>query len=210
MSVRSLVVRSCLVLAPLWAVAALSNGGCKKEQPTQYPPTPPQNYAPTQSASSAPPADAGLPPPTDAGPAVTQGDGGPKPLDIITTQSLEAQIKSLAKKKARGMKASGTLVGGIVAEGGQVESQIMIDAHKCYVVVGASSGGVTQLDIQIVAKPMIALPLPSPVIAVSTGSGTETAISPCWKNPTPISFPAAVIVKAKQGAGAIGAQVYVK
>lgn len=209
MSIRALVARSCLVLGPLALVAVLSNGGCKKEKPTQYPPTPPRNYVPTASASSAPPA-ASAAPPSDAGAPAAQADAGPKPLDVITTQSLEAQIKKLAKKKARGMKASGTLVGGIVPEGGQVESQIMINAHKCYAVVGVSSGSVTQLDIQIVAKPMIALPLPSPVIAVSTGSGPETAVSPCWKNPTPISFPAAVIVKAKQGAGAIAAQVYVK
>lgn len=206
MRLRAWVARSCFALAALLPAAALSSGGCKKEQPTQYPSTPPQNFV---ASPSAPPADA-APPPADAAPPTAQRDAGPKPLDSITQQSLEAQIKKVARKKARWMKASGPFVGGVVASGGQVEAPIMINAHKCYAVVGAAGSGVAQLDIQIVAKPMPALPLPGPVIAVSTGNGPETAISPCWKNPTPISFPAVVIVKAKQGAGAVGAQVYVK
>lgn len=197
-----------LGLALPLGVAALLGGGCKKENKVQYPPNPPRYYVADAGAPSAAPAEAAAPP-ADAAQA-TAADAGPKPLDLIEQQTLEAKVKTLAKKKARWMKKNGGFFGGTVPQGGQVESQIMINGHKCYAVVGAAGPGVTQLDIQIVAKPMVALPLPSPVIAVSTGSGPETAISPCWKNPTPIGFPAVVVLKAKRGAGAIGAQVYVK
>lgn len=190
------------------AVAFALGAGCKKKEPVQYPPTPPQNYA----ADAATTSDAGATPVPDAAPtdAAAASDGAPQALDMVTQQTLEAGIKARAPKQARYMKKEGTLFGGVVQQGGQVEQQIMINPHKCYAVLAQGGPGVTDVEIQITAKPMAGLPLPSAVIAVDSTTGPESAVTPCWKNAFPVAFPATVIVKASGGAGALAAQVYVK
>ena len=75
-----------------------------------------------------------------------------------------------------------------------------------------ASAGIQQLDIQIVAQPSPALP--PVVLAQSNTSGANATLggkaSGCWKNPTPLSGPGKVIVKATRGAGAAAAQVFIK
>ncbi len=194
-------------LAVLFGALAIGPGCKKKQQETQYPPQ--QNLvpeagapAPTTTADAAPP-----PPATDAG---VMTEGGAQPLDIVTMQAMQDFIKERAKKDARGMKPYGDFIGGVVDEGGSIQHAIMIDSGKCYAVVGLGAPSVLELDIQIQARPGLPVPLPGPIIAVDSNQGPEASVSPCWKNPFPLSFPAAVVIKATRGKGAVGAQVYVK
>ncbi len=190
------------------AVAFALGAGCKKEKPVQYPTTPPQSYtadaAPAPDAMPAPVADAA---PMDAAPAA---DAGPQGVDMVTLPALEAAIKGRAPKEARYMKKEGDLFSGVVQQGGQIQQQFMIQPHKCYAVLAQGGPGVTDVSVQITAKPMAGLPLPSAVIAVSNTTGVAAAITPCWKNAFPVAFPATAVVTAKTGAGALAAQVYVK
>lgn len=204
-------VRRSVVLGVSGAAVAFALGaGCKKEKPVEYPQTPPQSYAgdaaPAPEAGAMPAPDAGAPAP-DAAPAV---DAGPQGLDMVTQQMLEAEIKKRAPKQARYMKKEGELFGGVVQQGGQVEQQFMIQPHKCYAVLAQGGPGVTEVDVQITAKPMAGLPLPSAVIAVDNTTGPAGAITPCWKNAFPVAFPATAVIKASGGAGAVAAQIYVK
>lgn len=188
------------------AVAIALGAGCKKEKPVQYPSTPPQTYtaAPAPEAGAMP--EAGAP----AGDAAPAADAAPQGLDMVTQQTLEAAIKKRAPKQARYMKKEGELFGGVVQQGGQIEHQFMIQPHKCYAVLAQGGPGVTEVDVQITAKPMAGLPLPSATIAVDNTTGPDAAITPCWKNAFPVAFPATVVVKATGGAGAVAAQIYVK
>lgn len=197
-----LIDRRALVwLAGAGGVVAVLAGSCKKKE-TEYPPSPPQSYTSTPTAQPTTTA-----PPADAGPV----DAGPKPLDAISEQMLRESIKKRAKKDAPGMQPLGDFFGGQLDTGGQVATQIMIDPNKCYgVIAGTASAGVTELDIQIEAKPVVPIPALNAVLAVDNTSGAEAAIKPCWKNVFPVGFPARVVITAKQGAGAVGAQVYSK
>jgi hypothetical protein len=192
------LMASALVLAGV--AGSLPQGCKKKQQETAYPPQPP----PTATADAAV-----APPPAFDGAAPDAAAAGPVPLDAITNQSMQDFIRERAKKQAKGMKPHGDFFGAVVEEGGTVEQTIMIDAGKCYGVIAMGSPSVGELDIQIQAKPGL-VPLPGPVIAVDSNTGPEAAVSPCWKNPFPLSFPAVVVLKATRGSGPIGGQTFVK
>lgn len=202
---RAVVRAAALGFGGALVGAALGVPSCKKkEQEVQYPPTA------TVMVPEAGAQDSGFPeagPPSDA---MVAADGGPLPLDIVTMQAMQDFIKARAKKEARGMKPHGDFFGGVVEEGKTVEHTMMIDSGRCYAVIAMGSPGVAELDIQIQAKPGLPVPLPGPVIAVDSNTGPEAAVSPCWKNPFPLSFPAVVVLKATRGKGPIGGQVYVK
>jgi len=191
-------------LASFALLAALTASACKKDEQVEYPLTPPQNYAQ--------PSDAGAPPPVanaDAAPAPA-ADAGPAPVDLITQQILAESIQERAKKEARGMKPEGELASGVVQASGHIEQAFMINPQKCYSVIAEGGPGVTEVDVQIMAKPMPTVPLPGPVIAVDQTQGAKAAITPCWKNIFPVALPATAIAKATQGAGALALRVYVK
>jgi hypothetical protein len=198
------IVRAVLLgfLGTLGATGLLGPGCKKKQQDPQFPQ---QSYVPDAGAPEAAPPEA-APPPDSA--AVS--DGGPQPLDLVTMQAMQDFIKARARKEAAGMKPHGDFFGGVVEEGGVVQHTMMIDSGRCYGVVAMGSPGVAELDIQIQAKPGLPIPLPGPIIAVDSQTGPEAAVSPCWKNPFPLSFPAVVVLKATRGKGPIGGQVYVK
>ncbi len=194
------------------ALSFALGAGCKKEKPVKYPPSPPQNYVgdaapPPADAAATPAPDAGAPPAADAAPAADAGSQG---LDLLSQQTLQAAIKARAPKQARYMKKEGELFGGVLQQGGQLEHQFMIQPHKCYAILAQGGPGVTEVDIQITAKPMAGLPLPSAVIAVDNTTGPAAAITPCWKNAFPVAFPATAVIKATGGSGPVAAQIYVK
>jgi hypothetical protein len=183
-------------------IAGALGPGCKKKQEQQQTQYPPVTIPPPDAGTTATPPP---PPPSDAAAA-----DATVPLDLVTMQAMQAFIKERAKKAAPGMKPQGDVFGGVVQEGGSVQQTIMIDTGKCYGVIGMGSTGVTELDIQIQARPGFTVPLPGPVIAVDSNSGPEAAISPCWKNPFPLGFPAVVVLKATRGSGPVGGQIFVK
>lgn len=130
-------------------------------------------------------------------------------MNPLSLQLLEQQLGAAAKKHARGMKVSGDPFGATLKEGQQTEAAIMIEAQKCYSVVAVGGMGLTEVDIQVLAKPG-AVAFPGPILAHDTTTGAEAAVSPCWKNPFPLAFPATVVVKATKGAGDVAARIYVK
>lgn len=193
------VTRTTSLSAVLISLAVLS---CKKEQDTQYPPTPPQTYAqPTATATST------APPPTASASATPPAPAAPTPLDALAQTGLDQNIQARAKKDAAGMKTVGDLFGGTVPEGGHVESTLNMDPGKCYEVLAAGQGGITELDIEIQSA---VLPPPAPPIAVDNTTGADAAIKPCYKNVLPVPLVAKVLLKATHGAGAVAGRVYVK
>jgi hypothetical protein len=170
---------------------------CKKEEDVQYPPTPPQTYAQPTATSTAPP-------PTATASATPPAPAAPTPLDALAQAGLDQNIQGRAKKDAAGMKPVGDLFGGAVTESGHVESPLNMDPGKCYVVLAAGQGGITELDIEIQGSPV-----PAP-IAVDNTTGAEAAIKPCYKNVLPVPLVAKVLLKATHGAGAVAGRVYVK
>ncbi len=196
------VVALLLVTLPA-ALGAV--GACAKEEPIQYPQQPVDaGPPPTQTAPPPPPADAGPPPP---------------PADAMTTvlptdveKMLQDAIKTMAGKEARGMKAEGDLIKGAVQQGGQLEQQIMIQAGKCYSIIGMAGPVITELDIELRASSPLPIPLPGGglVVAVDGDQGPEATIAPCWKNLLGVPFPATVVLKATVGNGPMAAQVFVK
>jgi hypothetical protein len=176
---------------------------CKKEEPVQYPPPPPPSYADAgaPAPNTASPTDAAAPPPADA---------GPSPLDPLTQQALAFTIGERAKQDAKGMQASGELLGAVLPEGGKLETALLMESGKCYAVVASGGPGISELDLEIQAKPSPSLPLPGPVIAVDSGSGSSASITPCYKNAFPLPIAATLVIKATRGGGAAGAQLYVK
>ena len=91
-----------------------------------------------------------------------------------------------------------------------LEQPINIQSGKCYSVVGVGMG-VTQVDIQLVMQP--GPMMPPVVMAQSPTRGVNAVLggklSGCFKNPMPVGGPGKVVLHA-QGAGLVGAQVYIK
>lgn len=198
-------LHTLLLAAAGWLVVY----GCKKEEEVKYPATPPIDYTSAGGMTGAGGTgaatalgDAGVTPDAAA-------EAGPAPLNPLSQQLLEERVTKLARQQVAGMKAVGDLVGGVVAEGGQIEVPLMIAAQKCYSVVAVGGSGVTEVDIQIVARPG-AVQLPAPVIAQDMTQGAEAVIKPCWKNVFPVAFAATAIVKATKGAGELAGRAYVK
>lgn len=189
---------------------------CKKEEEVQYPPTSQSYVASDAGGSWSAPPDAG-PSPTEAGAELDSGSmsDGALPSDAgtalnpLSLQLYEQRLSELAKKSARGMKPVADAFGGAVAMGGQVESGFMMEPNKCYSVLAVGGTGVSEVDVQIVAKPTM-VALPAPILAHDMTQGPEAAISPCWKNAFGVAFPATVLVKATQGQGEVAGRVYVK
>lgn len=165
----------------------------------------------TDAGTPSAPPDAGAPTPiatADAGANPgTGGDAGSQ-VDPITLQALEAQIEERAKTKdAKGMTAQGAVFGGVLAEGGKIESPVfMVERNQCVGVVAEGGVGVRELDVKIVAA---AVPLET-VVAVDNTVGPSAAVTPCWKNVTTIGFPAKVILVARSGSGPVAGKVFAK
>lgn len=172
--------------------------GCKKKQPVQYPPATATAVAPT--ATTTPPTPTAVP---DAGPPA------PAALDEATKLQLAEMIEARSKKEALGMKPVGEVFGGVAATGAKVESPIfMIEAAKCYVVIGQGGMGVTELDLAILGAAGIALPGMEPQLAIDNTSGAAATITPCYK--PMLGGPAKIALTARGGSGPVVARVYAK
>ncbi|MFS8069325.1 MAG: hypothetical protein ACMG6S_23430 [Byssovorax sp.] len=175
-------------------VAPVDPNACPPGQlcPPPAPTTPPvaTTPAPAPSATATTSAATALPP--RAGAAVT-------PV-----------LSGMASTDAPGMKPDGSPFAGQFKEGDTLEQAINIQPGKCYTVVGASIGGIVELDIQLVAQ---TAPLPPMVLAQDSTTGptaTLGAKGQCFRNPLPVGGPGKVILKATKGAGLAAAQVYIK
>jgi hypothetical protein len=162
------------------------------------------------------------PPPAPTTPVATATTTAPAPTAAATTAATATALPPLAgaavtpvltgmaSTEAPGMKADGSPFAGQFKEGDTLEQAINIQSGKCYTIVGASIGGIVELDIQLVAQ---TAPLPPVVLAQDSTTGptaTLGAKGQCFRNPLPIGGPGKVILKATKGAGLAAAQVYIK
>jgi hypothetical protein len=182
---------ACSSSTPPPATADLSN------------PCPPGQFCPPPAATPAPVATAPAPSATASSTSAT-----PLPAGAALVTPL---LQAMGTSEAPGMKADGAVFAGQFQEGQTLEQPFNIQAGKCYTVLGASTGGISELDVQLVAE---AAPLPRVVLAQDSTSGPSATLGGkkdgCWKNPTPLAGPGKVILKATKGSGMAAAQVFVK
>ncbi len=168
-----------------------------------------------------PPPDAGPPPmPTvvDAGPPPPAAPTG---CDSVQSAAFASIFTGRVAAEAPRMEPEGGVVCGVVAqEGGTVTGPtFFLQPGYCYTVLGNALPNVSELDLAFVADltaagiPPAFAALANAPIAVDSDTGTTAAIGPknnCYKWPWP--FPGAVklVLKARIGAGPVGAQVYKK
>jgi hypothetical protein len=144
------------------------------------------------------------------GQATTAQSSGGSATPIAFASVLTPGIQMLAASEAPGMSPEGQAFAGQFSAGQTLEQPLTIQAGKCYTVVAASAGAIQQLDVQLVLQQA---PMPAMVLAQGTGSSTATLggrSAGCFHNSLPVGGPGKVILKATQGSGLAGAQIFIK
>jgi hypothetical protein len=176
--------------------------------PGQYPPG--QGTVPGQYPSSTVPPGQTAPPVTTAPPAGTAPAGGQaQPITGPGAMAADAILTGLAQQEAAG-QPEGTAFAGQFAEGQVLEQPINLQPGKCYTVVAASVGAVSELDVMLQAQ---LPPMPASTVAQDQGSGPTATLggkAGCWKYPLPIAAPAKVVLRVTKGNGMAAAKVYMK
>jgi hypothetical protein len=174
--------------------------------PGQYPPG--QGTAPPGTYTTPPPAS--TVPPAGTAPAGTGAAGGQAtPIAGPGAMAADAILTGLAQQEAAG-QPEGTAFAGQFAEGQILEQPINLQPGKCYSVVAASVGAVTELDVMLQAQ---LPPLPASTVAQDQGSGPTATLggkAGCWKYPLPVAAPAKVVLRVTKGNGMAAAKVYMK
>jgi hypothetical protein len=191
-------------LIPLFCLGSIGCGPSTPEPTTAdlSNPCPPGQFC-AQPTATAPVATTPAPTAT-----ATSNNATPLPAGAALVAPL---LQAMGASEAPGMKADGAVFAGQFQEGQTLEQPFNIQAGKCYTVIGASTGGITELDVQLVAQ---AAPLPPVVLAQDSTTGPSATLGGkkdgCWKNPTPLAGPGKVILKATKGSGMAAAEVFVK
>jgi hypothetical protein len=173
--------------------------------PGQYPPgqQPPPGQYTTPPPGSTPPAQTAPPAQTGAAGAQATPITGPGAL------AADAILTGLAQQEAAG-QPEGTAFAGQFQEGQVLEQPINLQPGKCYTVVAASIGPVTELDIMLQGQMP---PLPSTTLAQDSSTGPTATLggkAGCWKFPSPVPLPAKVVLRVTKGSGMAAAKVYMK
>jgi hypothetical protein len=145
-------------------------------------------------------------PPPGAPPAGMPG------ADVATAAAVRLALQPRAANEAKGMKEDGSAIGGMLAEGGALTQEFMLMPGKCYTILGQGLPPVAELDMQLLAKPLMPS-LPPAVLAADQTQGPSASIGGgknCYKNPFPVAAPVILTRKAAKGGGPAGAQVYSK
>jgi hypothetical protein len=120
-------------------------------------------------------------------------------------------MQGVAATDAKGMQPDGVSFAGNFQQGQVLEQPFTIQAGKCYTVV-AVGVNITELDAMIVAQPPV--PGGAPItLAQDSTTGPQAVIGGggnCFRNPTPLSGPAKVVLKATAGGGIALGQIFVK
>jgi hypothetical protein len=174
--------------------------------PGQYPPgqqPPPGQYTAPPAQTTAPPAQ--TTPPAGTGAAGAQAT----PVTGPGAMAADAILTGLAQQEAAG-QPEGTAFAGQFQEGQVLEQPINLQPGKCYSVVAASVGPVTELDIMLQAQ---LPPMPASTVAQDGSTGPTATLggkAGCWKYPLPLAAPAKVVLRVTKGSGMAAAKVYVK
>jgi hypothetical protein len=147
-------------------------------------------------------------------PGVATTTAGPTaaPLDPTAAQAATQLIAPLGAQQApAGAKPVGSAIAGNFQQGQSLETQIQLNANKCYTVVGVGLPPVTNLDIALSAVPLMP-GLPAITLAVDNGTGSTAVIGGkpnCYKA-GPISMPVKLTLTVTAGSGVAAAQVFEK
>ena len=173
------------------------------QQPGYPPPGQPDPNNPGYGQPQQPPPGApGAPPPTAGMPGA----------DAATAAAVRLALQPRAANEAKGMKEDGNAIGGMLAEGGALTQEFTLMPGKCYTILGQGLPPVAELDMQLLAKPLMPS-LPPAVLAADQTQGPSASIGSgknCYKNPFPVAAPVILTLKATKGNGPAGAQVYSK
>jgi hypothetical protein len=171
--------------------------------PGQYTASQPGQY-PTTTGSVPAPA-------TSTPPAGTAAGGQATPMAPAAAMGADVILGGLATQEAPGAQAEGTAFAGQFTEGQTLEQPVNLQPGKCYTIVGASLGGVQELDIMITGQ---IPPFPPATLAQDNTTGPNATLggkaAGCWKNPAPLAVPAKIILRVTKGQGMAAAKVYVK
>jgi hypothetical protein len=192
-------LRKIMALGVVGSYVLLTGFAACGRRETIYPPEPPISYTGDASAPTVA-LDSGSEP---------SASNPPLPLDPATLASMSARLDARARAAGAGRK-EGEPIGAVLREGQELEHSLTFEPSRCYSVFASGEGGISELDIRIVAKAPLPLPQPGPIISVDNTTGPEAVITPCWKSLIPALVPAFITVKATRGQGSVAAQVYSK
>ena len=155
--------------------------------------------------------------PVTTGPATTQPQQQqPQPAGPVTSsdpalqQAMAIALMPRANTDAKGMRKEGDVMAANLQEGQSLETPVMLQAGKCYTVVGLGLPGIQ--DMSIILAPNIPFAgAPTVPISQSVVGGTQVSMAPmpnCYTTFLPLS--AKIVITAKAGSGPVGAQLYVK
>ncbi len=206
-------LRNASAIVAVLAIATIPLA-CKKKEPEN-----PQPFAPTPTYGTTTPTaqpTATQPAPTATATAQPTATATTQPtatvFDPAVQQLLAAQLAPIAQTDAKGMKKEGEMLSGVLQEGQSLEQMAMLQSGKCYTVVGLGLPMVQELDI--VMAPVIPIPgAPNFPMAQDLKTGSQATMAPapnCYKHFAPLPIQVKIIVTAKTGSGAVGAQLYVK
>jgi hypothetical protein len=168
--------------------------------------------AATAPAATAPAATAAPGVPAIPGIATTTAGPTAAPLDPTAAQAATQLIGPLGAQHApAGAKPVGSAIAGNFQQGQSLETQIQLNANKCYTVVGVGLPPVTNLDIALSAVPLMP-GLPAITLAVDNSEGSTPIIGDkpnCYKA-GPISIPVKLTLTVTAGSGVAAAQVFEK
>jgi hypothetical protein len=181
----------------------------------QYPPGqyPPGQYGQGGQPGAYPTQTSTVPtaPATTTAPPASTGSQA-TPMAPAAAMGADVILTGLAQQDAPGMQAEGTAFAGQFAEGQTLEQPINLNPGKCYTIVAASLGGVTELDVLIQGQ--LAPGLPAVTAAQDNSTGPTATLggkaAGCWKNPSPFPVPAKIVLRVTKGNGMAAAKVYVK
>jgi hypothetical protein len=202
-------LRNVSAIVAVLAIATIPFA-CKKKEPENPQPFAPTTYGTTPTATATQPAPTATATAQPTATATTQPTA--TVFDPAVQQLLAAQLAPIAQTDAKGMKSEGEMLSGVLQEGQSLEQMVLLQSGKCYTVVGLGLPMVQELDI--VLAPVIPIPgAPNFPMAQDLKTGSQATMAPapnCYKHFAPLPIQAKIIVTAKTGSGAVGAQLYVK
>ncbi|MEZ4222453.1 MAG: hypothetical protein R3B13_16055 [Polyangiaceae bacterium] len=176
--------------------------GGYQQQPGGYQQPPPQN---TGTAQQPPPGLPGMPPAGSSG-------GQAQPVDPSLGAAATPILNQLATAEAMpGAKPMGSALVGNFQQGQTLETQIQLNAGKCYTVVAAGVVPVSEVNVKFVA--VTPIPGSAMVLAQDQTTGPQAVLGKkpnCYKNPAPFGLPVKLVLEVAGGSGIAAAQVYEK